>query len=811
MDRRKFLTLRTLSARVLTSAVLGLLVLVPIAEAETAPQIDWVKQFGTTNTDSATGFGTHALFESNQSQIVDGYAIGWTNGSLSGFTNQGGSDAFIRHYDRHGNILFQEQFGTSGNDKALGIHCRPDNTMCFVVGTTTGTFPGEVNAGGVDAFIRAYSANGEVIWTKQLGTDGTDVLLGVAFNGVGVSVGGYTTGSLPGFTNAGGEDALYAIVTNDGIVGPGQFGTTGDDRITAVSTSILNDGVILGGTTTGTFDGQTSSGGSDLFLKRTTPGFEVDSWMTQFGTSGNDTMNALSSNGSKITVAGETDGSLPDQPNAGGIDALVWRFDTDGHAIWAKIFGSTGTDRATSAGSGLQDHAYVAGTTDGTLPGETSAGNLDIFMKKMDANGASLWTKQTGTAGNDFIHGIGLAPSKYEDNSYFTLFAAGDTDGTFAGETQIGDTDAFTLKLQQDEDNDEIYNEVDILPGNPSDEFSDTITSGTIENRGSQNLSVINASNPDDGISITADPTSNPTDPAVINACNGATRVVLEPGDGMAVRCGSAIVKATHGSVDTTFVSSDGITANTDINAGNTIRFAVSSDEFTTPSTNIEPVALTIGATTHKLLPGTKIILAPLIKDSIMVKKEKNQNEGANPYLQVGDADGALSVVEFDLSQISLQQLKKATLLLSVTPSSPPKNWGRGGRIDVQKMRTDFVEGNGKNLGLASEDATLGTGEGITWNCAIDSDISNTSKECKERWKGGDKAPAPPTAPSFLMLNGYLGQASWNVTRDVRTGGTSWLIGKREEGKGGIARFFSKEGASDQGNLMPQLVLEYDN
>ena len=45
---------------------------------------------------------------------------------------------------------------------------------------------------------------------------------------------------------------------------------------------------------------------------------------------------------------------------------------------------------------------YIGG---GTLPGQTTAGGIDAFVRKYDPNGTEMWTRQFGTAGDDFALG----------------------------------------------------------------------------------------------------------------------------------------------------------------------------------------------------------------------------------------------------------------------------------------------------------------------------------------------------------------------------------------------------------------------
>ena len=46
-------------------------------------------------------------------------------------------------------------------------------------------------------------------------------------------------------------------------------------------------------------------------------------------------------------------------------------------------------------------NVYVAGVTYGTLPGQTNSGNYDAFVRKYDADGNELWTRQFGSASFD--------------------------------------------------------------------------------------------------------------------------------------------------------------------------------------------------------------------------------------------------------------------------------------------------------------------------------------------------------------------------------------------------------------------------
>ncbi len=110
---------------------------------------------------------------------------------------------------------------------------------------------------------------------------------------------------------------------------------------------------------------------------------EID-WTRQFGGSSiaQDQAWGISVDASGIYVFGETWGTLPGQTSAGSVDAFVRKYDADGTEVWTRQFGSSSGDQPFGISvdaSGI----YVAGLTAGTLPGQTSAGSADAFVVKL--------------------------------------------------------------------------------------------------------------------------------------------------------------------------------------------------------------------------------------------------------------------------------------------------------------------------------------------------------------------------------------------------------------------------------------------
>jgi hypothetical protein len=197
-------------------------------------------------------------------------------------------------------------------------------------------------------------------------------------------------------------------------------------------------GVYVAGFTSGTLPEQTSAGGAnDAFVRKyDAAGNEL--WTRQFGTSGSDLAFAISVDASGAYVAGSTDGTLSGQTSAGGADAFVRNYDAAGNELWTRQFGTSGFDEARAISVDASG-AYVAGITDGTLPGQTSAGSSDAFVHKYDAAGNELWTRQFGTSDDDLATAVAVDASG--------VYVAGFTSGTLPEQTSAGGADAFVTKL----------------------------------------------------------------------------------------------------------------------------------------------------------------------------------------------------------------------------------------------------------------------------------------------------------------------------------------------------------------------------
>ena len=268
-----------------------------------------------------------------------------------------------------------------------------DASGVYVAGFTFGTLPGQTSAGGWDAFVRKYDATGTELWTRQFGTTSLDAANGVAVDASGVYVAGCTDGTLPGQTSTGGRRCVRAQVRRQRHrVWTRQFGTINADRGRARGRGRLGR---LRGRDHRHPAGPDRSRGIDAFVRKyDAAGNEL--WTRQFGIAGfDDGPGGVAVDASGVYVAGLHRRACRARP-AGGVDAFVRKYDASGNGALDPPV----RHRRHGSGRGVAVDAsgvYVAGVTSGTLPGQTSAGGGDAFVRKYDADGNELWTRQFGT------------------------------------------------------------------------------------------------------------------------------------------------------------------------------------------------------------------------------------------------------------------------------------------------------------------------------------------------------------------------------------------------------------------------------
>ena len=150
-----------------------------------------------------------------------------------------------------------KQLGTSSYDSGEGVTTDSSGNI-FVTGTTLGGLDGNTNSGRDDIFLVKYNSSGTKQWTRQLGTSSYDTGEGVTTDSSGnIYVTGYTSGDLDGNTSSGGDDIFLVKYNSSGTKQwTKQLGTSGEDRGNSVTTDSSGN-IFVTGFTGGGLDGNT--------------------------------------------------------------------------------------------------------------------------------------------------------------------------------------------------------------------------------------------------------------------------------------------------------------------------------------------------------------------------------------------------------------------------------------------------------------------------------------------------------------------------------------------------------------------------
>jgi len=362
------------------------------------------------------------------------YVAGGTNGALTE-ANAGLRDNFITKYDSDGNVLFSQQFGTTGFETIYGVDTDNQGNF-YITGVTDGDLGGSRQAESLDTFVAKYDSAGNQIWIRQIGQN-------VIFNAFNLAV-----DKESGDVFISGADVKPTLEDDTFVI---KFDTDGNQQWfteTGVSgflsfdesygLTVADDGsVYTTGWTSGDLGGP-NAGLYDNWLAKYDNTTGATEWLVQYGTPDYEwSWDVRTDSAENVYTAGWTLGTLG-ETNAGSFDAYLTKFDDQGNLLWVEQFGSTGDDQAYSLYIDKSDNIFIAGYTDGDLGG-ANAGSFDIWVAKYDTSGNQIWMTQFGSPNRDELYGIVA-----DENG--NLYATGVTQGSL-GALNAGSFDGWIAKL----------------------------------------------------------------------------------------------------------------------------------------------------------------------------------------------------------------------------------------------------------------------------------------------------------------------------------------------------------------------------
>ena len=273
--------------------------------------------------------------------------------------------------------LWTKTIGTDGSDDGNAVRQTADGG--FIVAGWTQR-PG---AGQTDMILIRTNAGGDTLWTKAFGDSSLEIgySLDLTSDGGYIMIGKTSPAVL--------SSADLLLVRTDANGAPMWTRTYGTESGNDIGRSVLqtsDSGFVLVGSTTSFGAGQ-----SDVWLIRTNANGDT-LWSKTYGGSNIEEATSID----RTSDGGFIISAYTLSFGAGNVDGWLIRTDAYGDTLWTRTYGGTRPDfpRAVQQTSG---GGFI-------MTGETLADGqtgFDVWLVRTDANGDTLWTKRYGEGSDD--------------------------------------------------------------------------------------------------------------------------------------------------------------------------------------------------------------------------------------------------------------------------------------------------------------------------------------------------------------------------------------------------------------------------
>ena len=367
--------------------------------AQTAPSVEWQRCLG-------SGYGEYTRSiqpTSDGGFIVAGFSLGDDNGDVMGHHgNATVGDIWVIKMDRLGNMEWQRSLGGSQSEDGGYILPTPDGGYMLAGSSASTDCNITGNHGGLDFWLVKLNNHGGIEWQRMYGGSRIDDASCIAPAGDG----GYFIGGLTRSENGditghhGNVDAWVIKVGSTGnLIWQKALGGSGFEEIRSIQAT--PDGGCIAGGFTNSSDGDLigSHSSNDMWLIKLDNNGSIQ-WQKTLGGSMTDLGGyvQLTDDGGYI-VAGHSNSSDGDLTgNRNSFDVWVVRLDAAGTIVWQNTYGGTGNESLYYIDKTPDGGFVFTGSTvfiaDGDI--KCNAGQFDLLLMKIDANGELTWQKTMG-------------------------------------------------------------------------------------------------------------------------------------------------------------------------------------------------------------------------------------------------------------------------------------------------------------------------------------------------------------------------------------------------------------------------------
>lgn len=235
--------------------------------------IEWENNFG----GSLAEFGFDAEQTSDGGYLMIGSTFS-NNGQIT--MNQGFYDYWLVKTDASGNLAWQRTYGGAGEERAYELELLSDGSA--IIAGTSNSSSGDLpsNNGSADYWVLRVDANGDIIWSENLGGSLEDrsFAIAAASDDNFLMTGFASSGNVDVSGNYGSKDAwLLKIDPDANVIWEKNIGGTADDRLYAILETAEGGFVGAGLSTSDDNDLPGNFGNQDLWVVRLAPdSLEID-------------------------------------------------------------------------------------------------------------------------------------------------------------------------------------------------------------------------------------------------------------------------------------------------------------------------------------------------------------------------------------------------------------------------------------------------------------------------------------------------------------------------------------------------------
>jgi hypothetical protein len=348
-----------------------------LTKYDSAGNVQWTRLLGSAGTASAYGLALNP----NGGVVV----VGSTTGAvMNTAVSDGNNDSYVAKYDASGNQTWAKQIQTLADNQAASVSVDASGNV-YVGGQVKGVIgKGQTNNGGTDAYVAKLDAKGNLVYEQQSGTSGNDSVAATATTSDGGLVVASVVNGHAIVSKYANGDATAAPVWQEDLGALQAGGAIGG--MTVANGEIYVTGTTSNGDLTAGGEASiahASSGGTDAFVFNITDqgNSATANYVSYVGTGATDKGNAVTVGpDGTVYLAGTTRGTFAGQVRqaVNADNMFVSALNADGTIGWTRQYG--GAD-GSSTGQGIAIDAQGSSVLDALgLPRGTISFNQTVDL-----------------------------------------------------------------------------------------------------------------------------------------------------------------------------------------------------------------------------------------------------------------------------------------------------------------------------------------------------------------------------------------------------------------------------------------------